>query len=210
MVPAPSSHRRLTIGTSVNCPARRSSLWWKYGCSLLSALLLWWLRVVVCVLTMNLWVIDLGGLNLWIYLQLYQTKSYHTSVMYHIKTDWACLCTFAVSFVLPFWDAAAVWEAFTWDHRDDEPPPERNTNSLNLLWMTTVHSVGCDSCKLTKLTGPGAQRPLWPYNDFFFFFFFTGHQGQKKRLRLWFRTISKKIKYIFSWTCSATAPHGLP
>ena len=28
--------------------------------------------------------------------------------------------------------------------------------------------------KNIKLSGPGAQRPLWPYNDFFF----TGHQGQ--------------------------------
>ena len=48
-------------------------------------------------------------------------------------------------FLLLFWDAAVVWEAFTWNHHDDEAPPARTMNSLNLLWVTTVHSGGCNS-----------------------------------------------------------------
>ena len=44
-----------------------------------------------------------------------------------------------------FWDAAAVWEAFTWDHRDDETPPAGTADSLKLLWVTTVHSDDCNS-----------------------------------------------------------------
>ena len=100
----------------------------------------------------------------------------HKSVMYHMKTVWARLCTCAISVVLQFWDAAAVWEAFRWDHPDDETPPARTANSLKFLWVTTVHLCGCNSRQEHYANRAGAQRPLWPYDDFF-------SQGIKAKVR---------------------------
>ena len=78
-------------------------------------------------------------------LQLYGTKSYHISQLRIVSKPAELACS-AVSVFLPFWVAAAVWEAFTWDHRcDDETPPAWTENSLKLLWLTTVHSGGCNS-----------------------------------------------------------------
>ena len=98
----------------------------------------------------------------------------HKSVMYHMKTVWARLCTCAISVVLQFWDAAAVWEAFRWDHPDDETPPARTANSLKFLWVTTVHLCGCNSRQehyANRARGAKATVTIW-------WFFFTGHQGQ--------------------------------
>ena len=55
----------------------------------------------------------------------------HESVMYRTVSKPAELARSAVSVAPPVWDAAAVWEAFMWDHWcDDETPPAWTTNSL--------------------------------------------------------------------------------
>ena len=129
-------------------------------------------RVVVCVLTMfRLWVIDLGGLNLWIYFQLYRTKSYHISQLCIISKQ-AC----AVSVVLLFWDAAAVWEAFAWDHWCDETPPGRTANQLKFYSRQADYAaLALFTWNLNRAWGTKATVAVW-------WFFFTGHQGHNPSL----------------------------
>ena len=88
-------------------------------------------------------VIDLHVKNRQSCFQLHQTKSHHINQLRIISKPAELACC-AVSVDLPFWDAA-IWEAFRRDHRDDETPPAQTANSLKLLWVTTVHSGGCNS-----------------------------------------------------------------
>ena len=100
----------------------------------------------------------------------------HNSVTYHINTGWARLRTCAVSVILPFWDAAAVWEAFTWDHRcDDKTPSVQTANSLK-FYSRQAHYVALAlfTWNLDRARGTKATVAV----QWFFFFFFTGHQGQ--------------------------------
>ena len=97
--------------------------------------------------------------------------------MYHIKTGWARLHTCALSVVLPFWEAAAVWEAFTWDHRCDDETPPAPTNLSYCEWLLCTQ-VAVIQGKPTTLTGPWAPRPLWSYDDFFFHLASRGYCGR--------------------------------
>ena len=80
--------------------------------------------------------------------------------------------TCAVSVVLPFSDAAAVWEAqaFTWDHwRDDETPPERTANSLK-FYSRQAHYAAL---------GLFTWNPDKATVTVLFFFFFHGASRRK-------------------------------
>ena len=58
----------------------------------------------------------------------------HKSVTYHIKTGWARLRTCALSVILPFWDAAAVWKA----HPCDDETPSARTHLSSLQGKPTT------------------------------------------------------------------------
>ena len=139
--PAPLSHRRLTIETSVNVQPGGAHFDEN--------------TVVACSLPHysenessfvfeQSFAHELLIREVRICFQLYRTKSYHISQLL-IMSKPAELAYCAVKVVLHFWDAAAFWEAFRWDHCDDETPPAWTANSLKLLWVTTAHSGGCNS-----------------------------------------------------------------
>ena len=106
----------------------------------------------------------------------------HNSVTYHINTGWARLRTCAVSVIIPFLDAAAVWgaQAFTWDHRcDDKTPSVQTANSLK-FYSRQAHYVALalSTWNLDRARGTKATVAV-QWFLFIFFFFFHGASRPK-------------------------------
>ena len=131
---------------------------------------LWQERAVICVLTMfHLWIIDPGSSNLWIYFQLYLTKSYHISQLHIMSNpaELACAPVLQVSFFC--FEMLLLFERLSCEiivmMRLHLREPRTHWSYCEWRLCTWVAAI---QGKLTTLTGPGAQRPLWLYNDFFF------------------------------------------
>ena len=102
----------------------------------------------------------------------------HKSVTYHIKTSWACLLCCNPQFPVSFFrfEMLLLFERLSRETimmRLHLREPRTHWSYCEWVLCTRVAVI---QGKPSTLTMPGAQRPLWPYDDFFFL---TGHRGRR-------------------------------